>query len=425
MTRSGALTSATTTPLRRADELGRGEQWLIYGLLTLNSLAYNYNFLLIDYVRPFLLTDLGWTLRDTALLYSSQAAGVIVGSFASAWWVARWNARGVLLVATFAIGTFTLLGLWVSGSAQWLGFRFLVGVALSATYVAATTMLANFFPPKLRGRLLSINGAMFAVALILIGAAGAALGKEHWRGLIWLGAAMPAAIFLFTAWLLPDDQMFSVYGDDEAATDRNAAHGSWREMLTGQRLKLTLACLLLAGLNFSGYQFYSGFITTYLQTVRQFDASATGILVTADGFGALLGGVLWGWFADRYGRRFNAWGFVLAAAFIVAYLLAPSNKILLYTLELGYAICLACTYCWGAYFAELFPVRLRPMGSSLFHGGHIISLFAPLLVTTVAQQQSLVLGMTMAPVTFLLAALVWWRLPETLHSSKRYRGFIP
>lgn len=425
MTAIHVAAAEANNPLRRADELGRGEQWLIYGLLLLNSLAYNYNFLLIDYVRPFLVADLGWTLRDTALLYASQAAGVIVGSFASAWWVARWNARGVLLVATLAIGAFTVLGLWATGSEIWLVFRFLVGVALSATYVAATTMLANFFAPKVRGRLLSINGAMFAVSLILIGTVGAGLGKEHWRGLIWLGAAMPAAIFVCTAWLLPDDRLFSVYGDGEAATDHNAARGNWREMLTGSRLKLTLACLLLAGLNFSGYQFYSGFITTYLQTVRKFDASTTGVFVTADGFGALLGGVLWGWLADRYGRRFNAIGFVLAAIFIVAYLLAPSEKILLYTLELGYAICLACTYCWGAYFAELFPVRLRPMGSSLFHGGHVISLFAPLLVTTVANQHSLVLGMAMAPATFLVAALVWWWLPETLHSSKSYRGFVP
>jgi len=65
------------------------------------------------------------------------------------------------------------------------------------------------------------------------------------------------------------------------------------------------------------------------------------------------------------------------------------------------------------------------MGSSLFHGGHVISLFAPLLVTTVANQHSLVLGMAMAPATFVLAALVWWWLPETLRSSKSYRGFAP
>lgn len=69
------------------------------------------------------------------------------------------------------------------------------------------------------------------------------------------------------------------------------------------------------------------------------------------------------------------------------------------------------------------PIRLRPMGSSLFHGGHIISLFAPLLVVTVARSYPLVFGMALAPLTFLVAALLWWSLPETLRTGVLYRGF--
>jgi len=68
-------------------------------------------------------------------------------------------------------------------------------------------------------------------------------------------------------------------------------------------------------------------------------------------------------------------------------------------------------------------VRLRPMGTSLFHGGHVISLFAPLIVATVARQHPLAVGMALAPVTFVVAALIWWTLPETLQSSRLYRGF--
>jgi dipeptide/tripeptide permease len=65
------------------------------------------------------------------------------------------------------------------------------------------------------------------------------------------------------------------------------------------------------------------------------------------------------------------------------------------------------------------------MGSSLFHGGHVLSLFAPLIVTTVAQGHSLVLGMALAPLTFLAAAILWWLLPETLRTSSLYKGYSP
>lgn len=86
-------------------------------------------------------------------------------------------------------------------------------------------------------------------------------------------------------------------------------------------------------------------------------------------------------------------------------------------------MCLSCTNIWAAYFAELFPVRLRPMGTSLFHGGHVVSLFAPIIVTVVAAHSSLIVGMALAPATFLLRGLIWAFLPETLRTGSFYRGF--
>ena len=194
-------------------------------------------------------------------------------------------------------------------------------------------------------------------------------------------------------------------------------------MLSGRRLWLTLACLLLAGLNFSAYQFYSGFITTYLTNVRHFGAALTGLFVFVDGAGTLAGSLMWGAIADRYGRRVNAVGFALAAGFTITFLVAPVTPPVLLAVEFGYAVCLSCTNIWAAYFAELFPVRLRPMGTSLFHGGHVVSLFAPVIVTVVAAHSSLVVGMELGPATFLLGSIVWALLPVSLLTGALYRGF--
>ena len=407
----------------RADALGRGERVVLYLVLLLASLAYNFSFILVDYVRPFLVSDLGMTLQQTALLYAAQGAGVIAGSFLMPVLVSRWGSRRVLLGAAVALAAATALNLAASDFAAWAVLRFCVGNALAGSYVASTTMLANFFPPRVRGRLLTANMAMFSIALLAAGSIGAAAGAGGWRALVWVAALAPVAVALLTLLALPDDRRYAVYADEDVSAETDVARGRWSEMLTGRRLYLTLACLLLAGLNFSGYQFYSGFITTYLLTVRGFDATLTGLFVTVDGIGTLCGSLLWGYVADRHGRRVNAGGFALAAVFIGLFLLAPTSVLLLCVLEFGYAVCLSAANCWAAYFAELFPVRLRPMGTSLFHGGHVISLLAPYVVATVSRSQPLAVGMALAPVTFLLAAALWWTLPETLRSSPRYRGF--
>jgi MFS family permease len=409
--------------VRRADDLSGFEQTGIYLLLAAASLAYNYNFILIDFIRPYLVRQLGMTLEQTAWLYTAQALGVLLGSFFVPVIVARFHAKPVLIVSALALAVLTGVNLSVSAFPAWVMARFVVGIALTATYIAATTMMANLFPPRVRGRLLSIYMAMFSVALLGIGALGTLVGEQGWRTLIWVGAAGPLLVAILVAVFLPSDRGLVVYAEDDTATDRADVRGSWREMLSGKRLTLTLACLLLAGLNFSGYQFYSGFITTYLVTVRHFSAEVTGLFVSIDGLGTLLGTLLWGWIADRYGRRVNAIGFAAAAIFIIIFLVAPVSTPILMLVELGYAVSLSCSNVWAAYFAELFPVRLRPMGTSLFHGGHIISIFAPLIVTVVARHFSLGIGMALAPGTFLLGAVIWALLPETLKTSTLYRGF--
>lgn len=410
-------------PRRSAGEIGRGERAAIYAILLFASLAYNYNFVLVDYIRPFLTRHAGMTLADTAWLYTAQGTGVLLASFGVPVLVSRFGSKPVLAGALVALTALTVLNELVVDFRAWLALRFLVGVALTGTYTASMTMLANMFPPHVRGRLLSFNMAMFSVALLSIGALGSLVGEEGWRTLVRVGAGAPAIAAVLTLFFLPDDRRFAVYGETNRADDANDVRGTWREMLTGRRLWLTLACLLLAGLNFSAYQFYSGFITTYLTTVRHFSASVTGLFVFVDGLGTLIGSLMWGAIADRLGRRVNAVGFALAAVFTVVFLVAPVTTPVLLAVELGYAICLSCTNIWAAYFAELFPVRLRPMGTSLFHGGHLVSLFAPVIVTMVAAHSSLAVGMALAPATFLLGALVWAMLPETLRTGTLYRGF--
>lgn len=415
----------TAAALRRADELRPSEQVVIYAVMLVASLAYNYSFILIDYVRPFLVRDAGMTLAQTALLYSVQAAGVIIGSFVVPSIVARHGSKAVLIGCSLILAACTFANETMSDFWPWAATRFLVGIVLPGCYIASITMLANVFPPRLRGRLLSINMAMFSVSLMTFGALGSVLGDNGWRTLVRVAALLPLVVAVATFFVLPDDRRFQVYGNDEQSGADNSERGSWRDMFRGGRARLTLACIFIAGLNFSAYQFYSGFITTYLLNVRGFTTELIGLIVAVDGIGTLIGTVIWGIVADRYGRKYNLLGFLLAAICVAAFLVAPSYTPLLIGIELAYAIGLSCTNCWAAYFAELFPVRLRPMGTSLFQGGHVISLFAPLAVTFVAAHAPLAVGMSLAPLSFLLAALIWSRLPETLQSGKRYKEFKP
>jgi MFS family permease len=183
--------------------------------------------------------------------------------------------------------------------------------------------------------------------------------------------------------------------------------------------------VLLAGLNLAGYQVFSGFVTLYLRQDRHFGAGDMGATVALIGTGSLIGGFGWAFVADRFGRKVNSIGFFGTALFIVLFLVAPRNDGLLKAFGFAYGLCLSCAYCWGVWFTEIFPLRLRPYGAALFHAGHLISWGAPLVTAWLAERSGLSTAMAFGPAIFLIGGLVWLTLPETLKSSPAYRGWDP
>ncbi|GAL14588.1 4-hydroxybenzoate transporter [Vibrio astriarenae] len=176
---------------------------------------------------------------------------------------------------------------------------------------------------------------------------------------------------------------------------------------------------MLSGLNFYGFQFFSGFVTTYLSTVRMFDAQTVGLIFSIAAFGNLFGGWLWGAISDKWGRKVNAFGFILAGVMSASFFVAPSNVEilginLLAILGLLYNFGLASSLVWGAYFIELFPARLKGYGAALFHGGRIIGMWAPMVLVFIQTRTSLETAMWGSPIIWLIAAGVWFTLPETV-----------
>ena len=410
----------------RASDMFLGRRILGYLIMLLGYFFYCYNFAVVDYVRPYLVDSYGMTLNETALLYTSLSIGALIGAFAVAWMATHWGKRNALMFVTVLNGLATIVNMQFDTFAPWFVMRMIVGFSLGGYSVATISMVVTLFPARFCSRLQAINSCTFAVAIMLLGALIAVYGDTSWETLMWIGAVPPLVAAMLMWLFVPDDRKLIAYGEepDVAGADNNRK-ANWTEMFQGPNLKLTLICLAISGLNFAGYQFFSGFVTTYLRSVREFGAEPMGLLVSAQGFGSLVGGLAWGYLADKLGRRFNVTGFFLSALFICAYFVAPSNVTLLSILGFGYGFALACTYAWGVYFTELFPVHLRPMGAALFHGGRIISLLAPSAVALIAESYGLTTGMWLAPLAFLIAAILWLMLPETLKVSRFYKGFVP
>ena len=256
----------------------------------------------------------------------------------------------------------------------------------------------------MRGKLASAINATFSLAIISLGLAFGHLGHRDWRMLLWLGGLPPVLLAGLAYLVVPPSH----------STSRKHGKLPLAELFTPALRKRTLLLSTMTGLNFFAYQEFSGWVTTYLLTVRHFIPADVGRLVAAQFAGNILGGFFWGWASDRFGRRVGAVGFLITAAAIGAYLTVPGAKWSLMILGMIYGFALSASVIWGPWLAELYPPHLKSTASSIFNWGRLVSFFSPILTGLLAEHFGLLAGMLVSSVAFIAAAGIWLNLPETL-----------
>lgn len=398
-----------------------------YVLILAGYFLYCYNASVLDYVKPFLNDYYNIGLEQSAVFYSFQTIGTVTGAFVCAWLAENWGKKKTLISITLLNGLATVICLSYIQFHVWCGMRFLVGISLGGYYTAAVSSMVGLFSSKVRGTITAIAYSMYSFSVIAIGAFAAMFNEAGWENLIWIGGIPPIIVALFMVILVPNEEKYRPYGNEisgDAEATATVAKGTWKEMFSKNYIKITIAIIFMAALNSIGFQFFSGFVTVYLREVRMFDAVTMGAIYSLSSFGNLIGAYAWGFFSDKFGRKFNAFGFFLSALMVVLYFISPSNMKLLALLGAIYNFGLASTSIWGGYFTELFPQRLRSMGASLFHVAKILSFMSPYVIVMIKNATSLTTAMWGAPIVFATVGIIWMYLPETNRKGIFYKGYV-
>ena len=401
---------------RRAESLPIAQRIGAFAFLLAGYFCYAWTWNTVDVLRPYIAQDLHLSLTQAGSLYSAQAAGALLGAVINGQLADRFGRRNALVVVMLAYGLLLVSGAFVTSYPQVIAQRFALGYFTGTMYPIMVGIYVTLFPPAIRGRLAGVALGVYNAAVALLGTAGALVLDHDWRILLYVGA-IPAGLSFFALLAMPDDRRLIPHGGVRPAAMRKLPI---LELFTPAVRNQTLLLVMMCGLNFFAYQAFTGWVTTYLKNVRGLDGAAVGLIVSWQFWGSCLGGFVWGWLADRYGRRMGAIGFVCAAAIIIFYLRAPPSVAVLAASGFAYGFAISSSVVWGPWLAELYPAHLRSTAASIFNWGRIISFFAPLITAGVAERFGLTVGMALASGCFLAAALIWSRIPETL--GKRQKG---
>jgi putative MFS transporter len=386
-----------------------------------------------------------WNLQpgQSAWIASVGFIGMAIGASLGGLLADRLGRRQVFAVTLLVYGVATGASALVGGLAALLVLRFLVGLGLGAELPVASTYVSEFAPARMRGRLIVILEAFWAVgwtAAALIGFLVIPASENGWRWAFALGA-IPAAYALLVRWGLPESPRWLARRGRLAEADRvvrsfeqaagvtapvetdvrpdrsPAAATSARERLAtlwSREFGVRTACLWLVWfcVNFSYYGAFiwipSILVSQGYDLVRSFGFTLIITLAQLPGY------ALAAWLIEVWGRRATLSVFLAGSAVsAVLFGTASTESTVIAT---GMALSFFNLGAWGALYAvtpEMYPTSLRATGSGWAAGvGRIASIVAPLLVPVLLALGGAPVLFVVFAVFFVIAAGAAWGLVD-------------
>jgi MFS family permease len=380
-----------------------------------------YSLTLLSFLLPQIQRAFGLSEGDLATLTAVGVGMTGVGGLLFGWMSDRLGRRTSMAVSIAAFSLGNAACAFAPGFAGLLAARALAGLGIGGTWGAGQAMLGETFPPALRGRYGAVAQTGAPVGLGLAAVVGSFLTPSlGWRTIFLLSAA-PVLVLL--AWArFPESDLWLEHRRRLAAGELGSRD---RRPILAQLVATDMAGLfgrafVLTILNMSAYWFAVVWLPRYLQKDRGLSIFGSGWWTLTFVAGSLLGYLTFGWISDAIGRR-------RAFAIYCAITAAGLAMVTLFwdVLASRPAVGLTCMFiagvgtgtwsCYGAYFSELFPTRVRGAAMSiLMNVTRGVQFVAPLVIAGVAGRWGLAGGVALAAGFAALAGVWVWTLPETV-----------
>ncbi|TNC68504.1 MFS transporter [Rubellimicrobium roseum] len=167
--------------------------------------------LAVGFTAPSIAASFGLTVPQALQTGTLFFLGMLVGASLFGRLADRIGRRRVLLVTVACDGIFGLLSVFAPSFEMLLALRFLTGAAVGGTLPVDYALMAEFLPPRSRGRWLVFLEGFWAVGTVAIALAAWALSgagvAEPWRWLFAL-TALPALIGIWLRLWVPESPMY-------------------------------------------------------------------------------------------------------------------------------------------------------------------------------------------------------------------------
>ncbi|MFS0867369.1 MFS transporter [Microbacterium sp. 179-B 1A2 NHS] len=403
---------------------------------------------LISFVITALVAEWNLTGDEASWIASAGFLGMAIGATVGGLLADRIGRRSVFALTLLVYGVATGASALAGGLVALILLRFVVGLGLGAELPVASTYVSEFAPARIRGRVIVILEAFWAVgwsAAALIGFLVIPNVDEGWRWALALGA-VPAVYALVVRWALPESPRWLAGRGRDAEAERVVADLEASPVLVGAhtpvsapaatsvpvsvgpaetvgdrlrglfapalRVPTTALWVIWFCVNFA---YYGAFIWIPTLLFSQgYD------LVKSFGFTLIItvaqlpGYAVAAWLIEVWGRRLTLSVFLVGSAMSALLFGQASTEGTI--LATGMALSFFNLGAWGALYAvtpEMYPTALRATGAGWAAGiGRVASIVAPPAVPLLLGRGGIGLVFVVFAGFFVIAAGTAWALVD-------------
>jgi len=393
---------AYVTPAERKSLIAGGLGWMLDAMDVML-----YSFILAELMMHFAMSKPQAGFLNSLTLFASALGGLMFGFIADR--VGRTRA----LMASILVYSLASFACGLSTTVLWLAiFRFILGLGMGGEWTTGAALIAEVWPAEHRGKALGLMQSAWAIGEIIAATVTLiVLPRFGWRAVFFVGV-LPALVVLWIRRDVPESQIWLTHANKNAGSLRLL----WRKDIRWKGLLATAmnACGMF------GYWGLFTWIPGYLALPEKDGGRGLGIVaslwwVLFMGPGKWVGYTLFGFAADRFGRRISYVTYLLVAAGLVP--IFGSVKTMALLMILGPFVGFFGTGFFsgfGAIASELFPTEIRATAMGISYNiGRGFSALAPFAVGYVANRVSFFAAFLLLAGAFFLSAVLALALPET------------
>ena len=383
-----------------------------------------------------------WNLESTQTSWIATAGfvGMALGASLGGLLADKFGRRHVFALTLLVYGLATGASALATGLAVLIALRFIVGLGLGAELPVASTLISEFAPRRIRGRMVVLLEAFWAagwIAAAIIGTFVVGASDSGWRWALAIGM-VPAAYALYVRLALPESVRYLEAKNRHQEAEEIVTSFENAALAEGKNLDSDLAPEVALDETFEGSSIWSSrlrartaalWIIWFCINLSYYGAFIwIPSLLVADGFtlvrsfsftliitlAQLPGYAAAAWLIEVWGRRVTLAVFLVGSAVSAgAFGLADSEVSIIIA---GCFLSFFNLGAWGALYAigpELYPTHIRGRGTGAAAGfGRIASIISPLIVPPILAAAGQPWLFALFASAFAIAAIAAFTLPE-------------